>query len=334
MIARAIREKKAVLANNSKNDPQVVFGQQYADIGVRSMVVLPLIVAFEAIGVLALYSEEAGFFDEEALRLLIELAGDIGFAVNHIGNQERLDYLAYYDVLTGLANRRLFLDRVSQPLRNALNGGYKLAMFVLDLERFRNINDSLGRPVGDALLRKVARWLTQEVKDPSQLAHLGADHFAILLPQVRPDGNLAHLVEKSMAAFLDHPFALNDAVFRIPYKVGVALFPGDGTDADILFRNAEVALKRAKALGERYLFYTPSMTAAVAASSRSRTSCARPWPITCAGAQRACRPCASRSMSRRCNCAIATSSPRSGSPSASTRRPRPGSRSRSRSPRA
>lgn len=264
MVDRAIREKKAVLANNSKNDPQVVFGQKYADIGVRSMAVLPLIVAGAAIGVLVLYSEEAGFFDEEELKLLIELAGDISFAIENLNKQERLDFLAYYDAVTGLANRRLFLDRVSQQLRNALSGGYKLAMFVLDLERFRNINDSLGRPTGDLLLKQVAVWLTEEVKDPSRIAHLGADHFAIMLPEVRPDGNLAHLVEKSMAAFLDHPFVLNDAVFRIPYKVGVALFPDDGADADALFRNAEVALKRAKAMGERYLFYTPSMTASVA----------------------------------------------------------------------
>jgi diguanylate cyclase (GGDEF)-like protein/PAS domain S-box-containing protein len=264
MVDRAIRWKKAVLANNTKNDPQIVFGQKYVEIGVNSMAVLPLIVADAAIGVLVLYSDEVGFFDEEELKLLLELAGDIGFAVNHIGNQERLDFLAYYDVVTGLANRRLFLDRVAQQLRNAHSGGYKLAMFVLDLERFRNINDSLGRPAGDALLKQVALWLTEEVKDPTRLAHLGADHFAIMLPQVRPEGNVAHLVEKSMAAFLDHLFVLNDAVFRIPYKVGVALFPDDGADADTLFRNAEVALKRAKATGERYLFYTPSMTASVA----------------------------------------------------------------------
>ncbi len=111
MVARAIREKKAVVSNDSQSDPGVVFGKKYAESGVRSMAVLPLIVADEAVGVLALYAGETEFFHEEEMKLLTELAGDIAFAIDHIDKQERLDYLAYYDVLTGLANRSLFLER-------------------------------------------------------------------------------------------------------------------------------------------------------------------------------------------------------------------------------
>jgi EAL domain-containing protein (putative c-di-GMP-specific phosphodiesterase class I) len=97
------------------------------------------------------------------------------------------------------------------------------------------------------------------------MARVGADQFALLLPRVREEGSVARLVEKSMAAFFEHPFRLNDTVFRIAAKVGVALFPGDGADADTLFKNAEAALKKAKAGGDRYLFYTHKMTEAVAA---------------------------------------------------------------------
>jgi EAL domain-containing protein (putative c-di-GMP-specific phosphodiesterase class I) len=85
-----------------------------------------------------------------------------------------------------------------------------------------------------------------------------------VLPVVKREGNVARLLEKSMEAFLQHPFRLNDAVFRIATKAGIALFPDDGADADTLFRNAEAALKKAKASGERYLFYTQKMTEAVA----------------------------------------------------------------------
>jgi diguanylate cyclase (GGDEF)-like protein/PAS domain S-box-containing protein len=264
MVAQVIREKKAVVSNDSLSDSRVLFGQKYAESGVRSMAVLPLIVADEAVGVLALYSSEIEFFQKEELKLLTELAGDIAFAIDHIGKQERLNYLAYYDALTGLANRSLFLERVAQYMRSAVSGGHKLALFLLDLERFKNINDSLGRPAGDALLKQVAEWLTYSTGDANLLARIDADHFALVIPEVRQDGDLARLAEKTMETFLEHPFHLNDAVFRIAAKVGIALFPDDAADADTLFRNAEAALKKAKASGDRSLFYTQKMTAAVA----------------------------------------------------------------------
>src|SRR6185503_16931781 len=96
------------------------------------------------------------------------------------------------------------------------------------------------------------------------LARTGPDHFAMVLPEIGQDGEVARVLEKTMEAFLQHPFRLNDAVFRIAAKVGVALFPDDGADADALFKNAEAALKKAKASGERYLFYTQKMTETVA----------------------------------------------------------------------
>ena len=264
MVARAIREKKAVVSNDSQNDPRVLLSNKYAESGIRSMVILPLIVADEAVGVIALYAGEIEFFHEEEMQLLTELAGDIAHAVDHIGKQERLNYLAYYDVLTGLANRNLFHERVAQYMRSAVSGGHRLAIGLIDLERFKNINDSLGRPSGDALLKQIAEWMTQKTGDINLLARIDADHFAIVMPEVRKEGDLARLVEKTLEAFLQHPFRLNDAVFRIGVKVGIALFPDDGEDTDTLFRNAESALKKAKASGERYLFHTQKMTEAVA----------------------------------------------------------------------
>jgi len=264
MIALALREKQAVVSNDSQRDPRVLLGAQYVAAGVRSIAVLPLLVADEAVGVLALYASEIEFFHEEELKLLAELTGDIAFAIDHIDKRERLEYLAYYDDLTGLANRSLFLERVAQYLRSAVSGGHKLAVFLIDLERFKNINDSLGRPAGDVLLRQVAKWLTLNAGDANLLARISADHFALVLPQVRQDGDVTRLLEKTMAAFLEHPFRLNDAVFRISATVGVAVYPDDGADADALFKHAEAALKKAKASGERYLFYTQKMTEAVA----------------------------------------------------------------------
>jgi diguanylate cyclase (GGDEF)-like protein/PAS domain S-box-containing protein len=262
MLAQAIREKKTVVSNDSQSDPRVLLSAEYAESGVRSMVVLPLVNADEAIGMLALYASEREFFHGDELKLLTELAGDVAFAIDHIEKQDRLDYLAFYDPLTGLANRSLFLERVAQHMRSAADGGRKLAVFLVDLERFRNINESLGRPAGDALLKQVADWLTRATGDASLLARVGVDHFAVVLPQVRKDGNVVGFLEKWRESFLAHPFRLDDAVFRLAAKIGVAQFPDDGGDAETLFRNAEAALKKAKTSGHRYLFYTQAMTEA------------------------------------------------------------------------
>jgi len=264
MVARAIREKKAVVSNDSQNDPNVLFGKKYAESGVRSLVVLPLLVAGAAVGVITLYASEVEFFHEEEMQLLTELADDIAFAIDHIDKQERLNYLAYYDPLTGLANRSLFLDRVAQHMRSAISGEHQLAVGLIDLERFNNINASLGRAAGDALLRQVAEWLMRTAGNSSLVARIDTDHFAFVIPQVRNEGDLALCVDDHIAAFLQHPYHLNDAVFRIGAKFGIALFPEGGEDADTLLKSAEAALKKAKTTGERCLFYTQKMTESVA----------------------------------------------------------------------
>ncbi len=245
MGMRAIRGKQVIVANNSPLDPQVLFRAKYTESGIHSMAVFPLMVSEDAVGVLALYAREVDFFHGEELKLLTELAGDISFAIDHLEKQERLTYLAYYDALTGwpigAANRHR----------------------VIDLERFKNINDSLGRTAGDELLKK-AQWLARYAGDANLLARLGADRFAVLMPAIKPEDDFEHLLADMMKAFLEHPFRLNDAIFRIAAKAGVAIFPDDGADTDALFRNAEAALKKAKSSGERYLFYTQSMNEMVA----------------------------------------------------------------------
>ena len=221
---------------------------------------LPLHRAGVPIGALALYAGEIGAFDEEEERQLVELAANLSFAIDHIEKERKLNYLAYYDVLTGLANRTLFLNRVTHYLRSAVSGPSKLAVFLIDLERFKNINDSLGQLAGDKLLRQVAKWLTREVGDANLLARLDADHFAVVIPEIGQEDDVALLVEGWMKALRDHPFGVKTATFRISGKVGISMFPEDGSNADTLFKHAEAALKQAKASRNRYLFHTPKMT--------------------------------------------------------------------------
>ena len=263
-LGEAIRTRKSSLRNDIEAElPAGRLRQEALNQGCRSSVSLPLVVDDTVTAVIVLFATGQGFFDKEELALLDGVASDLSFALQAIEKQERLDYLAYYDVLTGLANRSLFLERVESYMRSAVSGGHKLALYLIDLERFKNINDSLGRTDGDALLKQVAEWLTQNYGHANLVARVDADHFAVVCPEVKNEESVARLLEKTMAAFLDHPFRLDNAVFRIAAKVGVALFPDDGADADALFRNAEAALKKAKASGERYLFYTQTMTTTV-----------------------------------------------------------------------
>jgi diguanylate cyclase (GGDEF)-like protein len=264
-LGEAMQTRKASVRNDIEGElPGGKLRHEALKLGYQSSVCLPLVVDDRVTALVVLFAPGRGFFDKDELALLDEVASDISFALQAIEKQKKLEYLSYYDLLTGLANRTLLLERVAQYMRSATSGGHKLALALVDLERFKNINDSLGRSAGDALLKQVAEWLTRNVGDTSRLARVGADHFAVVLPEVKPDGNVAGLIDGFMTAFLEHPFCLKDAVFRLAFKMGVALFPDDGADADTLLQNAEAALKKAKASGDRYLFYVQKMTNTVA----------------------------------------------------------------------
>jgi diguanylate cyclase (GGDEF)-like protein len=266
LAAHAIREKAAVVSNDVKTDERLVFGKMHSESGVRSLAVIPLIVSDNAIGVFTLYTSKPEFFDAAGLALLTELAGNVAFAIDHLDREERLHRLSYYDALTGLANRRAFLERVTQYMLGAADDGHKVAVFLIDLERFKKFNDSLGRPAGDALLKQVAGWLAQNAGNVNLVARIDADHFAVVLPKVRYEAEVARVLEKTIAAFMNNEFSVNDAVYRLAAKIGVAVFPDDGTDADTLFQNAEAALKKAKTSRDRYLFYAQKMIETVAMS--------------------------------------------------------------------
>jgi diguanylate cyclase (GGDEF)-like protein len=272
MVATAIAQKVALVSNDSGSDQRVLFVQKYIESSVRSMAVIPLMVAGEAIGVFALYSNEVGFFHQEEMRLLKELAGDIAHAIDHIEKQEQLDYLAYYDETTGLANRTLFHNRLSQNLR--ARGGEQplIATVLVDLARFRRVNDTLGRSPGDELLRSVGLRL---LASNDSAARMGADMFAFVLRGARTAAEVNRAVDAIVAECFAEPFSVGSERLRIVCHVGVALFPGDGVDADGLLRNAEAALRRSKRSSDRIVFYAPEMNARVAEALSIETNLRR-----------------------------------------------------------
>ncbi len=264
-IGRAIRERRPVFENDLASDPGAGGGtrQEALRMGFHSVVSLPL-VEDQVAGTLSLLAREPGFFTDEEMKLLTELAGDISFALQSIARQEKLEYLSYYDTLTGLPNRALFMDRAAQQMRARSGEPLMVALVLLNLERFRNINETFGLGGGDELLQRVARRLETASHGKDYLARIGADGFGVVLRGVRDAAAVAHAVEDRLLACFGEAFRLRGSELRVAAKAGIAIFPADGGDADTLFKNAEAALKKARDSGERYLFYAADMNARAA----------------------------------------------------------------------
>ena len=245
LAARAVREQKAMVSSEAH-------GQFF-------IAMMPLLVAGESVGVLALYAEAPDFFDEREMKLLDELAGDVSFALDHIGKAEKIEYLGSYDPLTGLANAALFQERLARQVTVAKSGKGGLAVVIVDFERFQTINDTLGREAGDELLRQFAVRLVGPAGEAGRFGHLGADHFAIAVPGVCSEVAMRRVAEYQLAQISGTPFLVGANELRVSAKLGVAMFPGDGEDSATLFRNAEAALKEAKGQGDKFLFYTHGM---------------------------------------------------------------------------
>jgi len=178
--------------------------------------------------------------------------------------RKRHDAVVQYDSLTGLANRTLFHERLAQNVRAADRERERFAVCIFDVDRFKTVNYTFGREAGDSLLKEIARRMVQSVGDSALLARISANGFALMITSVQSDENAARKVEQMLHACFDPPFSVGQQELRISAKAGLALFPDDGIKDDALFANAEAACKNAKETGDRYLFYTERMNAAVA----------------------------------------------------------------------
>ena len=227
-----------------------------------SMAILPLVLDGQLVGTLTLYTPETGFFDEEEIALLVEMAGDISFAMDHLKKEERINYLAFFDAVTELPNRALFLDRVNQRIK-MVSSDEMLSVIVLDIERFSSINESFGHGAGDSLLRQLAKRLKQLLSEADILAHLSADYFAIARKHEEESIDIVHMLEKLLFEVQNEPFLINGQELWVSARAGASFFPSDGLDTDTLLRNAETALKKAKHSSDKHLFYAPEFHARV-----------------------------------------------------------------------
>jgi diguanylate cyclase (GGDEF)-like protein/PAS domain S-box-containing protein len=195
---------------------------------------------------------------------IIEIARNV---TDHVSARHELEKqklwlqkLAHYDGLTGLPNRLLFLDRLQQAVKKARRTDTQLAILFVDLDRFKQINDSLGHAMGDAVLNAVAGRLVDCFRENDVVARLGGDEFTIILDALHNTRHAATMAQKVIRT-IQHPIRHKEHEFYVSASVGISLYPQDGEDADMLLRNADAAMYKAKDEGKNgFQFYTANMT--------------------------------------------------------------------------
>ena len=177
-------------------------------------------------------------------------------------SEKYIAHLAYHDPLTGLSNRQLFMDRFGAALSRARRSGEHVALLFVDLDRFKQINDTLGHNAGDAVLRHIAERLVSCVREGDTVARLGGDEFAIVLEGIQRSKDVAIVAEKALTA-LNTPIKVEERNLHVTASVGIAVYPEDGDNISVLMQNADGAMYRVKQQGRKgYQFHTKEMTEA------------------------------------------------------------------------
>ncbi len=181
----------------------------------------------------------------------------------HLQAQSRLAYVATHDALTGLANRTLFSTRFGREIDDARRENRKLALFYLDLDNFKDVNDTLGHAVGDVLLQNVAARLQRTIRDGETVARLGGDEFALLQVGIVSIAQASALAERVIEV-LAEPFSIDKRQIFVGASIGITLFPDDAGEMEVMHRNADLAMYRAKSDGRScFKFFESDMNSEV-----------------------------------------------------------------------
>ena len=176
-------------------------------------------------------------------------------------SEQRIRFLAEHDVLTELPNRSLCIERLRLAVQQAQRSGRKVAVMFIDLDRFKNINDTLGHHIGDGLLRSVASRLLDAVRAGDTVSRLGGDEFVVVLSDLESVDEATHIVHERLIPRVRQPHAVDGAELHVSCSVGIAICPDDATDIDVLMRHADTAMYQAKAGGkDKAQFFTAEMT--------------------------------------------------------------------------
>ena len=233
----------------------------YRVLGIRSVISVPFVSEGEAIGLLDVGRNAP--FTESDMERLETISGQMTTIIKRKQVEETIRHLAYHDALTGLPNRMLLNDRLNLALAHAHRNQQKLAVMLLDLDHFKDVNDKLGHSMGDKLLQIVGERLTNLLRKSDTAARMGGDEFMLILPEVAQAKDVAEIAAKILEA-IRTPMAFNEHEIHITTSVGIALYPDDGEDVDTLMKNADIAMYHAKDQGrDNCQRYTAAMSAKV-----------------------------------------------------------------------
>ena len=229
--------------------------------GVRSAVEVLICGAGGAYGVIGGYARSPDRFDAESAHFVQSVANTLAAAIERRRSEEKLAHLAQYDPLTELPNRSLYLDRLAHTLVEAERHPLPVAVLFVDIDRFKQVNDTLGHAVGDQLLVEIADRLRGAVRAGDTVGRLGGDEFAVVLAHlVRADD--AALVAQKIVSALATPFQLAGQAVYVSASIGIAVHPIDGQEPDTLLKCADTAMYRVKESGRNgFQFYLPQMNA-------------------------------------------------------------------------
>jgi len=226
------------------------------------MIALPLNVDKTLVGIFVVCSLEPGPVGEEEMRMLREVAANIAFALQYLQQDSRVRLLSYFDVLTGLAKRTLFCERLIKGLEASAASASQYIVAVLDIEDLSAVNDSFGRHAGDRLLQLVADRLKRRFEDTELLAHFAGGTFAVGRSVTGAWQECLEKLRTELDGLFNTAFALEGKEVPVAARSGVALFPEDGREPDLLVQKAEAALRTAKGSGERHGHYSAEEHAA------------------------------------------------------------------------
>lgn len=218
----------------------------------------------------------ASAYDVDGARMVQCNIRDI---TNRIRDEERITYMALHDALTGLPNRTLLKDRLIQSIAMACRNNKRVAVLMLDLDHFKDINDSLGHQIGDGLLEALAKRLKSSLRDSDTVARIGGDEFVIALPEASSDLDIEEIVQKLLVA-LHEPFRIEGHELVVTGSIGIAKYPDDGENPGVLLRVADMAMYAAKSsLRGSYRFFTPELDRStqrrISLANDLRQACAR-----------------------------------------------------------
>jgi diguanylate cyclase (GGDEF)-like protein len=226
--------------------------------GFFSSIALPLSNRHEVFGALNIYSAEHKIFDEDEVKLLVELADDLAYGITSLREtaarqnvQNELDYRTRYDTLTGLPNRAMFIDRTEQALVHAARHNRQTAVLLLDLDRFKAVNENFGRAAGDAVLFELAQRMTLALREGDTVARLSVDEFGVLINDLAQTDDVLPLAQKLLQAVaLPVPFKIDGTTeLFVTGSAGISIYPRDGNSAEDLLKAADTAMHNAKSLG-------------------------------------------------------------------------------------